>query len=305
MPRRSSAGTPAAAVSKAEQAREIAERSLNELATQLEAGNSAQLTAYLAALGRFHRYSFNNVMLILSQRPDATHVAGFHTWRGLGRSVTRGEKGLMIFAPMLLKAKDKEPQTPSSATDDDAPRLRFRVVYVFDVSQTEGEPLPEPARIGGDPGEALASLEDAVRAAGIELVDSLELAGADGMSSGGRITLRLGLEPAERFSVLAHEWAHEILHQTDRENRPDKTVRETEAEAVAFVVATSVGLETGTASADYIRLYAGEAKTLAASLERIQGTASRIIEAVSGEREHRPRAPVSAPASTVMNRRQR
>ena len=90
----------------------------------------------------------------------------------------------------------------------------------------------------------------------------------------------LGLAPAERFSVLAHEWAHEMLHHIDRENRPPKDVRETEAEAVAFVVTHAIGLETGTAAADYIRLYQGDAKTLAASLSRIQRSARRMLDAI-------------------------
>jgi len=314
MASRSPAGDERPAVPKAEIARRIAETALDELATQLESGQSHQLQAYLSAMSRFHHYSFNNIMLILSQRPEATRVAGFHTWRKLGRTVKRGEKGIAIFAPMVLKPKESEESKQGS--DDERPRLRFRVVHVFDVSQTEGEPLPEPASVGGDPGEALHRLESAVRAAGIELEDSLSLGGADGASAGGKILLRQGLPPAERFSVLAHEWAHEILHQSDGENRPSKTVRETEAEAVAFVVAHSIGLETGSASADYIQLYAGDAETLAASLDRIQRTACRIIEAVSGDAEDRPQSHAEGrprdrsraqahTAASVMQRRQR
>jgi len=299
---RSPAGDERPAVPKAEIARRIAETALDELATQLGSGQSDQLQAYLSAMSRFHTYSFHNIMLILSQRPEATKVAGFHTWRKLGRAVQRGEKGIAIFAPMVLKPKEDESQ---SGEKDESPRLRFRVVHVFDVAQTEGEPLPEPANVGGDPGEALEQLESAVRAAGIELEDSLSLGGADGASSGGKITLRQGLAPAERFSVLAHEWAHEILHQSDRENRPAKTVRETEAEAVAFVVAHSIGLETGSASSDYIQLYAGDAETLAASLDRIQRTACRIIEAVSGEAPQAARGTTPEIAATAMQRRQR
>ncbi len=102
-----------------------------------------------------------------------------------------------------------------------------------------------------------------------------------GVSRGGRISIRPDLEPAVAFSVLAHELAHELLHRG--EDRPaSKTVRETEAEAVAFVVCQAIGLETGTAASDYIQLFDGKAETLAASLDRIQKTAAEIIAALHG-----------------------
>ena len=108
MASRSPTGTERPAIPKAEAARRIAETALGELATQLESGHSDQLTAYLTAMSRFHNYSFNNLMLILKQRPDASRVAGFHTWRKMGRAVRRGEKGIAIFAPMVFKKKDDE-----------------------------------------------------------------------------------------------------------------------------------------------------------------------------------------------------
>lgn len=298
-------GENSGTISKADKARQITERALHDLTQQLEAGASDQLAAYLTAMSRFHSYSFSNVLLICSQKPDATRVAGFHTWRKLGRSVKRGEKGIAIFAPMRFKAKERSESEPSStANDDETPQVRFRVVYVFDVSQTEGDPLPEPARVGGDPGEALARLESAVHDTGITLETAADLGGADGVSRGGMIVLRAGLAPAERFSVLAHEWAHEMLHKRDAEKRPSKTVRETEAEAVAFVVSEAVGLDAGSAASDYIQLYRGDAETLAASLDRIQKTACVIIDAVVAG--HEPRvARETTTAMAVSDRRQR
>lgn len=274
-PKRASTPSP----SNAERARDLSESALAQLTEQLEAGNSEQFTAFLNAMSRFHKYSFGNIMLIIAQRPDATRVAGFHTWKSLGRTVKKGEKGLLIIAPMLLKPNEEDDKPESQ----DRPRLRFRAVHVFDIAQTEGDPLPEPAKVGGDPGEALTRLEAAIRATGITLEDSEDLAGAEGVSTGGRILIRSGQEPAERFSTIVHEWAHELLHQIEGAERPPKVVRETEAEAVAFVVGLSIGLDTGTASADYIRLYQGDAETLAGSMDRIQKTAAVIIEAVSGD----------------------
>ena len=111
------------------------------------------------------------------------------------------------------------------------------------------------------------------------------LGAAEGLSTGGTIVLRTGLDSAAEFAVLAHEAAHSLLHG-QAESRPEtKTVRETEAEAVAFVVCQAVGLETSTAAADYIQLYRGDKNTLLASLERIQRTAASIIHGVLGPNE--------------------
>jgi len=258
----------------AEHAKTVADTALAQLAQALEQGKSEELTRYLAMLARFHTYSFGNVMLILAQRPDATHVAGFHTWRQMGRFVKKGEKGIAIIAPMVLRAKEDTPDE-----QDAKPILRFRAVHVFDVAQTDGEPLPKPQRVDGDPSLHLDRLRALIAERGIALdQDDLPM-GALGVSRGGRMSIRPGLAPAQEFSVMVHELAHELLHRG--EDRPQsKTVRETEAEAVAFVVCSAIGLATGSAASDYIQLYAGDAKTLAASLDRIQKTASEIIEGV-------------------------
>lgn len=286
MTRAGTTGQETGPTSKADFVRQVTERSLDELSQQLEAGDSQQLEAYLAAIGRFHRYSFHNIMLILAQRPDATHVAGFRTWRKLGRAVMKGQKGIAIFAPMKIKPKPKDGD--ASEEDDRPPQLRFRIVHVFDITQTEGDPLPEPARVSGDPREALSALETAILTEGIDIEDADNLGGADGVSKGGTIQILRSLDPAERFSVLVHEWAHELLHKTGADKRPSKTVRETEAEAVASIVSRAIGLDTSTASSDYIRLYSGNKETLAQSLDRIQQAACKIIEAVSRNSEQDP-----------------
>lgn len=259
---------------KAEAARKLTDAALSELADALEAGRSDQLTHYLSAMAKFHKYSISNIMLIFAQRPDASHVAGFQTWRSLGRFVKKGEKGIAIIAPMLLRREPKVATLSSDGEPDDV--LRFRVVWVFDVSQTDGEPLPAIASAQGDPGIHLTQLKAAISAHGIAL-EVKDLGGAEGVSTGGAIAIRPGLTPAEEFSTLVHEFAHELLHRVDASERPSKTVRETEAEAVAFVVSHAIGLTTGSASCDYIQLYAGNKETLYASLDRIQRTASQIL----------------------------
>ncbi|OWY73119.1 hypothetical protein B7486_01870 [cyanobacterium TDX16] len=263
---------------KAEQAKKVADQALEQLSQALAAGRSEELTRYLSMLAKFHKYSFGNVMLILSQMPDATHVAGFNTWKQVGRYVRQGEKGIVIIAPMAFRKHNAEPAAGESAERDETV-LRFRGVYVFDVSQTEGQPLPEPAGINGDPGHHLDRIKAVVASRGIALDYEIGPGSALGLSRGGRISIRPGLPAAEEFAVIVHELAHELLHRG--EDRPaSKTVRETEAEAVAFVVAQAVGLDAGAAARDYIQLYDGKTDTLAASLDRIQKTAADIIAAL-------------------------
>lgn len=266
---------------KAEEAKKIADQALQNLTDALKNRKSERITQYLAMLAKFHRYSFGNVLLILSQMPTATHVAGFSTWKQMGRFVKKGEKGIVIIAPMSIRPKEDTPADQGREPSDRAkPILRFRGVYVFDVSQTDGQPLPEPARVSGDPEHHLTKLKEQVAERGIKLdYDDLP-PGADGVSRGGRISIRSGLEPANEFSVIVHELAHELLHRGADRQDISRTVRETEAEAVAFVVCQAIGLETGTAASDYIQLYDGKTETLAASLHRIQHVAAEIIAAI-------------------------
>jgi hypothetical protein len=286
-----------------ERAQRIVEEATDRLAAELQAGHSEALRDYLAVMGRFHRYSWTNTVLVHSQRPAATRVAGYHRWRDMDRSVRRGEKGIVIFAPIVGRAKN--PEVTSTVLDragNAAPRepRGFRAAYVFDVSQTEGKPLPEPSKTKGEPGDYLHRLTDVVAHRGIALtyVDSpAEIGGADGVSSGGEIRLRRGLEPAEEFSVLAHELAHELLHHGPDRAEISKTVRETQAEAVAFVVSHAVGLDTNSAARDYINLYEGDGKTLAESLAAVQHASSQILrELLPDPRSaHLPNEPLRDP----------
>lgn len=270
---------------KAQHAKKLADQALDCLATALEQGRSETLTTYLAAMARFHRYSFGNVMLIASQKPEATNVAGFRTWLQLDRHVRKGEKGIVIIAPMTLKKRDDGSGGDAGDRESGETFIRFRAVHVFDVSQTEGEPLPDHASVSGNPGGCTDRLKALVAQRGIALEYSDELGSADGSSYGGRIAIRTGLSPAEEFATLAHELAHETLHRDTERAKLPKTVRETEAEAVAFVVCQAVGLDTNTAASDYIKLYAGDKDTLATSLDRIQYTAASIITVVLEDAE--------------------
>jgi antirestriction protein ArdC len=265
---------------KVEQAKQIASKAIEQLRQALEAGHSARLKEYLAAMARFRRYSWGNIMLIASQKPNATHVAGFHAWHKLGRFVKKGEKGILILAPIIRK---KAENNGEAEPDESSVAVGFRAAYVFDISQTDGQPLPEIGSVNGDPSGYRDRLSKFVADQGIALEYSDEIAPARGTSSGGKITLLPGQSPAEEFATLAHEVAHEMMHRDERRSSTTKRIRETEAEAVAFVVCQAIGLETGSAAQDYIQLYDGDAKLLTESLEYIQQTANQILNAMGAD----------------------
>ncbi len=261
-----------------ENIKKIANQAIEHLVEALNAGHSEALTRYLGAMSKFRAYSFLNVLLILKQCPNAGRVAGYKTWQSLGRQVKKGEKGIMILAPMFRKVEEKKDESRES---EDARRVSgFRAVFVWDEQQTTGKELPQIGAITGDPSVYLARLEEFVRANGIELAYSDAIAPTKGSAEKGKITLSPGQSPAETFATLVHELAHSDMHFGARRADTDKRIRETEAESVAYVVCTAIGLEPGTASQDYIGLYGGDAKLLLASLEYVQTTASRILDAL-------------------------
>ena len=263
-------------------AKEVIAANVQALIEQLEQGHSDALTTYLTAMGRFHNYSFGNILEIARQKPDAIRVAGLYAWNQLGRKVKKGERGIRILAPVIgIRRKKDEEAEKDIRTQNQAVLVGFRAAYVFDVSQTEGAELPEfSGRVSGSAGEYRDRLVDFVIAQGIALEFKESIAPALGMSYGGKIALLPGQSSAEEFSTLVHELAHEMLHKAERRTATTKTVRETEAEAVAFVVGKAIGLETGRASADYIHLYHGNASLLTESLEVIQKTSALILAAI-------------------------
>ncbi|MDR3798412.1 MAG: ArdC family protein [Terracidiphilus sp.] len=266
----------------------IIKQAVDFLIQQVEAGKSETLAAYLTAMARFHRYSFGNIVAIARQRPTATRVAGFGTWKEMGRFVKRGEKGIQILAPMIgYRRRDSEAaQTNCADSNTKQPPvlIGFRAVYVFDEAQTEGEDLPEfEHNISGEVGEQRDRLIDFLARQNITLEFSERIAPALGVSYGGKIALLPGQSKPEEFVTLVHETAHELLHKAERRTFTTATVRETEAEAVAFIVGQAIGLEMGTASSDYIQMYNGNATLLAESLEVIQRASAVILAAIREE----------------------
>ena len=262
----------------------LIKQAVDYLIKQLEAGHSETLTAYLGAMARFHNYSFGNILQIARQRPTATRVAGFGTWKELGRFVKRGEKGIQILAPVVGYRRRKEDTEQETEGKPQRVLIGFRAVYVWDYAQTDGADLPEfNHTISGDVGGNHDRLIEFLASQNIALEFNERIAPALGISYGGKIALLPGQSKAEEFTTLVHETAHELLHKAERRTFTTATVRETEAEAVAFIVGEAVGLEMGTAASDYIQLYKGNAALLAESLEVVQRSASTILRALRVE----------------------
>jgi N-terminal domain of anti-restriction factor ArdC len=173
----------------ADELKKMTSDALDHLAALLDEGHSGQLTALLRTMAQFDKYSWHNVCLIARQRPTATHVAGFQTWRTLRRFVRKGEKGIAILAPIVGRREEEV------TSEEIRTVLGFRAAYVFDVEQTDGEPLPAPTEATGDPGAATEMLKASVLARGIAIDSVDDLGGALGTSSGGRIQLLRGSRP--------------------------------------------------------------------------------------------------------------
>jgi hypothetical protein len=243
---------------------------IQELAQATDAARvSEAMLKYLDMAAHFHQYSFCNVWLILMTKSDATTVGGFKKWLSLGRCVRKGEHGIPILAPIFNKFIDEEGKEQDKL-------IGFKVVYVFDVSQTDGEPLPEPPDWKSP--EKNAELQEHLirftERKGIQV--QVKNIGRDiqGVSLGGKILL--DLEAGTK--TLIHEIAHEMLHHVEGVIT-SSTIRELEAESVAYVVAKHFGMD-GLSSPNYNALHGATAELIMDCLERIRNTAAEIIQAI-------------------------
>jgi len=254
------------------------------------AAGIAQLTSskgwkgWLDMQSRFYRYSFGNVLLIQVQRPDATHVAGFHAWRRLGRQVRKGERAIWILAPLRRRVAVRSDHANETSEVNRA-LAGFRAAAVFDVRQTEGYELPAiPIRklAGGDPGALYARLSGVADALGF----SVEEDHLDGRRNGdcNHVTKRIRIEernePLHRVKTLAHELAHAVLHPAGYLDTP-RPEAELEAESTAYVVCSALGFGSGDYSFGYVAAWIGGGDeaiaAIKASAQRIQRAAAELI----------------------------
>ena len=287
---------------------------MREIVDSIENGikelfESDKYQQYLSTMSRFHRYSVNNTMLIYMQRPDATHVAGFNKWRDqFGRNVLKGEKGIRIIAPTPYKKKIEEiktdPETNAPVLDADGKAIieekeiripMFKVVSVFDVSQTAGKPLPQlAADLSGNVQQYEVFMEALRRASPVPMEIKPVARDTDGFFSikAQSITIRAGMSEVQTVCAAVHEIAHAKLH--DYEHMPEladdgetilvpgeksRNTEEVEAESISYAVCQYYGIETGENSFGYIATWSKgkELKELRASLETINKTASELI----------------------------
>jgi antirestriction protein ArdC len=238
---------------------------------------------WLEAQRRFHHYSFGNTLLIIAQRPDATQVAGFHTWLRLSRHVRKGEKGIAILAPVVRRHRVADEATGEETVVIGAPSA-FRIAYVFDVSQTEGAELP-PAPVsklqGDDPDDRYTQLVEVAHSLGFTVEEDYLEGGVNGDCSHEKQRIRVEVrnDPRQQVKTLAHELAHAILHAS-RELPRERM--ELEAESVAYMVCADLGIDTAAYSFGYVATWAGggdEArKALTESAQRIQKAARLILD---------------------------
>jgi hypothetical protein len=261
-------------------AQQLVRENVQYLIEQLEAGHSEALTGFLRAMAVFTNYSLSNQLSIARQRPDASRVAGMYAWNQLGRFVNKGEKGIAILAPVIGKSsKHKRTDNAEESQPGKPALLGFRRVFVWAQEQTHGLPLPDLEPITGDAGHYLDRMREFVASQGITLEYTESIAPALGTAYGTTIRLLPGQGEAEELTTLIHEAAHLALKHGDRRTTTTKTVRETEAEAVAFVVAQGIGINAAQ-SASYIQLYKGNAALLMESLEQVQQTSAVILAAL-------------------------
>lgn len=291
---------------------------LREITAGIEEGikqlfDSEKYAQYLQTMSRFHRYSVNNVMLIHSQKPNATRVAGFNKWRDdFGRHVKRGEKGIQIIAPIFYKKKIEEmkrdPDTDAPILDKDGKAIfeekevkvpMFKVVSVFDVSQTEGRPLPElAANLTGDVKQFEIFMEALRRSAPVPIEFKPMDENMDGYfnEAAQNIAIREGMSEVQTVSAAIHEIAHSKLHNYEKAQaeavagdekaeqpvKKDRRTEEVEAESISYTVCQYYGIETGENSFGYIASWSKdkELKELRASLETINKTSAELIDDV-------------------------
>lgn len=249
--------------------------------------SSTEWLEAIIAAARFHEYSFGNWLLLWSQADrremSITRLAGFRTWQQLGRQVRRGERGFQILAPIVRRTQEE-----AEAEVDRRVVTGFRVATVFDLSQTDGHPLPmvRPQRLAGDdPTPLFRVAVGMIRAAGFGF-ELARLEGPNGSTSRRSRTVLIDqrLEPAQRTKTTVHELAHVLMH-ADNSDLECRGRVEVEAESVAFVVCAAAGLETSNYSVPYIATWSQStndpARTLLVTAEAIVRTARLVLAALN------------------------
>lgn len=253
--------------------------------------------SYLNFISKFHSYSFRNTMLIRSQMPHATQVAGFRRWQELGRQVRKGEKSLKIFGyrehKITVDKDQEENQDPS--TPQASPTRYFPVLSVFDISQTDLVEGSEDQRLAKHlRGEDTTGLYEGLAAWMTSQGWKIHRHGAGGANGymdakTKTIVIAPHLEPAQATKTLIHETAHALMHSKITDYQTHRGVYETEAESVAYVVAGAFGMDTSAYSIGYVAGWANfDAETIEETGNRVLKCAHQLIDALTSAEEKEP-----------------
>lgn len=251
---------------------------IDEITAMLDQGldnllNGGDWKKYLDTMANFHNYSFRNVILIVMQFPTASRVAGFQTWKKLGRYVKKGETAISIIAPCPHKRKIQDGDEEKEITWNS-----YRAVPVFDISQTDGEDLPQICKDLTSDVAGYDNILEKLTTFSNVTVEFKDLAGPEKgyfSKKENKIVVRNGMAQAQNIKTLVHEISHSILHS---DGKTSDNVQEVEAESIAFVVCRYLGIDTGDYSFGYVAGWSGGDKDLVkGSMDKIQKTAHQII----------------------------
>lgn len=270
-------------------------KDVKEITKKLEAGVRATFESdgykdFLSCMSKFYRYSANNTLLIFMQCPSASLVAGFRKWEtDFSRHVKKGEKAITILAPCPHKGKREVKNADGTTEEQEYTYNTFRPVSVFDVSQTDGKPLPEnPCKMLTGTVDGFAETFERVKAfSPVPVAFEHIKDGANGYyhTTEKRIAIATGLSEEQTLKTAIHEIAHAILHnrETGAEKNADRGTMEVQAESVAYTVCSYFGLDTSDYSFGYVAGWSKgkEAKELSASMEVIRKTAKEIIDGIA------------------------
>ena len=253
-----------------------------------------QWRQWASTMARFHRYSPGNVLLIMSQRPDATQVAGYHAWQSLGRQVNRGEHGIAILAPIIRrdKAVESTPDSPKPAQPSGL--VGFRAATVFDVSQTTGRDLqlPSPKVLDGQSLVELLGSLTAVVGVPVLLAESDTMGGANGAwrPAEGTITVASDRSPDQQVKTLIHEWAHKVgVPDTAAAMDRHMGSEEITAETTAFILAQRMGLNTADYTIPYVGSWAeGDPAKVLALTQSVAKRVQAMSDTLEAHAQHDP-----------------
>jgi antirestriction protein ArdC len=262
--------TKSSRAEKVKEAFELVEKGVTEIT------DSETFKEFMRFSSKFHHYSFRNQLLIWIQKPQATFVAGFETWKKLGRFVKKGESGIMILAPIRITKKGEN----ELGKEENEEYTLFRPIYVFDISQTQGETIPTISDYVKTL-EGETELYEKIRTISpFKVTETEDCNGADGNYRLKEKDIFINsLNPTKnRLLTLIHEIGHGLLH-ADRNDVPDKRVREIEAECVGYITCHALGIDTSANSFGYLASY-GKLQTtrlIENSRERINRAVHKIL----------------------------